>query len=234
MEPTNLIMPIKKPKGHDPYRVMRAMEAGRAKSEANERKQQEEKIRRTAEKMRIAQENEIIRKEADEKYYRLCIIRQDKWLIENGLRLKKEEEEREKIIEQKRKETEHIESLRNDTYPDIKLEFTIIMTTIFKYSNSVEYEGELHMHSIDVEEDIFVIRKQEKMIVNLPKVFDNYVKDCKENIDLNDPTFIKLFEACKMIFDIYNKPNLGDIEIVSDNIESFLDNYKIIGARIIR
>jgi hypothetical protein len=193
-----------------------------------------DKIARIAEKARIAEENKRIENERKEEYNRIIKARNEEWLIENGPRLQKEKEEREKLNEQKLKEAEYLESLRNDTYPDIKLEITVIMTTKFKYSNSVEYEGEVHMHSIDVEEDIFVIRKQEKMIVDLPKVFDNYVKDGKENIDLTDPTFIKLFEACKMIFDIYNKPNLGDIEIISDNIESFLDNYKIIGARIIR
>lgn len=90
------------------------------------------------------------------------------------------------------------------------------------------------MHSIDVEEDLFVIKQRKIMVVGLPRVFDDYVKDNKQNIDLCNLTFIRLFENCKMIFDIYERPNLGDIEILSVNIESFLDNYKIIGAKIIR
>jgi|688.fasta_scaffold121529_1 hypothetical protein len=193
-----------------------------------------DKIARITEKARIIEENKRIEKEKEEENNRIIKTRYEQWLIENGPRLQKEKEEREKLNEQKLKEAEYLESLRNNTYPDIKLEIIVSMTTKFKYSNSVEYEGELRMHSIDIEEDIFVIKKQEKIIVELPRVFDNYVKDSKENIDLSDPIFIKLFKDCEMISDIYKEPNLDDIEIFSDNIQSFFDSYKIISAMIIR
>ena len=83
-----------------------------------------DKIDRIAEKARIAEENKRIKKEKDEEYIRIIKTRHEEWLIENGPRLQKERDDREKLNEQKLKEAEQLELLRNDTYPDIKLEIT--------------------------------------------------------------------------------------------------------------
>jgi hypothetical protein len=200
--------------------------ANQKRVQIKEEKDQLDKIARNIEKAKIAEEKKRIEKEKEEEYNRIREARRQEWLIEYNKKLI----EYDKKLREQIKEANHRETLRNDTYPDIKLEITVIMTTKLIFSKSVEYEGEW---SIDVKEDIILIKKQEKMIANLPRVFDNYVKDNKEAIDLSDPIFNNLFKSCKMIYDMYKTPKL-DIEIISDNVQLGLDNYKIIGAKIIR
>lgn len=96
-------------------RAMR-LEQSKIRVQLQLEKDQLDKIARIAEKARIAEENKRIKKEKEEEYDRIIKARHEEWLMENGPRLQKEREEREKLNEQKLKEAEQLELLRNDTY----------------------------------------------------------------------------------------------------------------------